>query len=41
VIANAVPERGLEIGFGVFLLFIAGQLARRALTAADTSAAAD
>ena len=35
VIANAVPERALEIGFGVFLLFVAGQLARRALGAAD------
>jgi uncharacterized protein len=41
VIANAVPERGLEIGFGVFLLFVAGQLARRALGAADAPPAAD
>jgi uncharacterized membrane protein YfcA len=31
VIANAVPERGLEIGFGLFLLFVAAQLAMRAL----------
>ena len=30
VIANAVPERGLEIGFGVFLLFVAAQLVRQA-----------
>ena len=31
VIANAVPERGLEIGFGLFLLFVAWRLAVRAL----------
>lgn len=30
-IANAVPERGLEIGFAVFILVVAGQLVRRAL----------
>ena len=30
--ANAVPERVLEIGFGLLLLVVAGQLARRALT---------
>jgi uncharacterized membrane protein YfcA len=30
--ANAVPERALEIGFGLLLLAVAGQLARRALT---------
>jgi uncharacterized membrane protein YfcA len=29
--ANAVPERALEIGFGLLLLAVAGQLARRAL----------
>lgn len=28
-IANAVPERGLEVGFGLFLLFVAGQLVWR------------
>ena len=28
-VANAVPERALEIGFGVFLLFVAAQLVRR------------
>jgi uncharacterized membrane protein YfcA len=33
VIANIVPERALEIGFGVFLLFVSWQLARRALRA--------
>ncbi len=32
-IANVVPERGLEIGFGMLLLFVAFQLARRALRA--------
>ena len=30
--ANTVPERALEIGFGLLLLAVAGQLARRALT---------
>jgi uncharacterized membrane protein YfcA len=30
--ANAVPERALEIGFGLLMLIVAGQLARRALT---------
>lgn len=32
VIANVVPERALEIAFGVFLLFVASQLVRRALS---------
>jgi uncharacterized membrane protein YfcA len=32
--ANAVPGRALEIGFGLLLLVIAAQLARRALTGA-------
>jgi uncharacterized protein len=31
VVANAVPERALEIAFAGLLLVIAGQLARRAL----------
>jgi uncharacterized membrane protein YfcA len=31
VIANVVPERALEIGFGLFLLLVSSQLARRAL----------
>ena len=31
VIANAVPERALEIGFAALLLFVAQQLVRRAL----------
>lgn len=30
-IANAVPERALEIGFGCLLLFVSAQLVRRAL----------
>jgi uncharacterized protein len=35
VIANAVPERALEIGFGLLLLAVAGQLARRELRGSD------
>jgi hypothetical protein len=31
VVANAVPERALEIGFAGLLLFVAYKLARRAL----------
>lgn len=31
VIANNVPERALEVGFAVLILFVAAQLARRAL----------
>jgi len=31
VIANAVPERALEIGFAALILFVAGQLVWRAL----------
>jgi uncharacterized protein len=31
VIANAVSERALEVGFAAVLLFVAAQLARRAL----------
>ena len=31
VIANSVPERALEIGFAALILFVAAQLARRAL----------
>ena len=30
-VANAVPERGLEVCFGLFLLFVAWRLAVRAL----------
>ena len=37
--ANAVPQRALEIGFGLLLLVIAGQLARRALRDADRAPA--
>jgi uncharacterized protein len=31
VIANAVPQRALEVGFALFILLVASQLARRAL----------
>ena len=31
VLANAVPERALEVGFALFVLVVAGQLVRRAL----------
>ena len=37
--ANAVPDRALEIGFGLLILVIAGQLARRALTPPDRAPA--
>lgn len=30
-LANAVPERALEVGFALLLLFVAAQLARRAI----------
>jgi uncharacterized membrane protein YfcA len=33
--ANVVPQRGLEIGFGVFLLAVAAALVRRALRGSD------
>jgi len=32
VVANAVPERALELAFAAFLLVVAGQLVRRAFT---------
>jgi uncharacterized protein len=35
VVANAVSQRALEIGFGTLMLVIAVQLARRALRSAD------
>jgi uncharacterized membrane protein YfcA len=35
VVANAVSQRALEIGFGVLVLVIAAQLARRALRSGD------
>ena len=38
VIANVVPERALEIGFGLFLLFVSWRLVRRALRAAPPTA---
>ena len=33
VLANALPERALELGFAALLLFVAGQMAHRALRA--------
>ncbi|MBA3328695.1 MAG: sulfite exporter TauE/SafE family protein [Solirubrobacterales bacterium] len=38
VIANAVPERVLEVGFAVLILFVASQLVRRALREDDGDA---
>ena len=35
VIANAVPERALEVGFAGLILFVAFQLARRALVPSE------
>ena len=40
VIANAVPERALEVGFGLLVLFVAAQLARQALVRGDGDAEA-
>lgn len=37
VIANSVPERGLEIGFACLVLVVAAQLAWRALQSPDPS----
>jgi uncharacterized membrane protein YfcA len=37
--ANAIPQRVLEVGFGLLLLAIAGSLARRALRDADRAPA--
>ena len=35
VIANVVPERALEVGFGLLVLFVAAQLVRQALGPQD------
>ena len=35
VVANAVPQRALEVGFALLILFVAGQLVRRALAVSD------
>jgi uncharacterized membrane protein YfcA len=35
VLANTVPERALEVGFAALILFVAGQLVRRALSSAQ------
>ena len=37
-IANAVPQRALEVGFGLFLLFVAWRLAWRSRSAAEAEA---
>jgi uncharacterized membrane protein YfcA len=37
VVANAVPERALEIGFAGLILFVAGQLVRRAFASEPAS----
>ncbi|HEY1540698.1 MAG TPA: TSUP family transporter [Solirubrobacteraceae bacterium] len=39
VVANAVPQRVLEIGFALLILFVAAQLVRRALREEDGSTA--
>ena len=35
VLANTVPERALEVGFALLILFVAAQLVRRALAVSD------
>ncbi len=35
VLANAVPERALEVGFALLILFVAGQLVVRATRVSD------
>lgn len=35
VVANAVPQRALELGFAALLLFVAAQLLRRGLSRRD------
>ncbi|HWC27637.1 MAG TPA: TSUP family transporter [Solirubrobacteraceae bacterium] len=37
-IANAVPQRALEVSFALLILLVAAQLARRALTSGDSAA---
>ena len=41
VVANAVPERALELGFAGLILFVAFQLVRRALDAGPARAASE
>jgi hypothetical protein len=41
VLANAVPERALEVAFALLALFIAGQLVVRALRPQDRDGAGD
>jgi uncharacterized membrane protein YfcA len=35
VLANAVPQRALEVGFALLILFVAAQLVRRAYAVSD------
>ncbi len=37
--ANALPQRALEVGFGLLLLAVAGSLVRRAFTGSDRAPA--
>ncbi|MDP9384299.1 MAG: sulfite exporter TauE/SafE family protein [Actinomycetota bacterium] len=37
-IANAVPERALELGFALFMVVVAGQLVRRAVAESTPAA---
>jgi uncharacterized protein len=41
VIANAVPQRVLEVGFALLILYVAFQLVRRALREPDAAAEGD
>ena len=38
VLANALPQRALEVGFAVLILYVAAQLVRRALRAEPEAA---
>jgi uncharacterized protein len=40
LVANAVPQRALELGFAALLLFVASQIVRRALRPAGDGAGA-
>jgi uncharacterized membrane protein YfcA len=37
VVANVVPQRALEIGFAILILYVAGQLVRRATRVSDAT----
>jgi uncharacterized membrane protein YfcA len=40
-LVNVLPERAVQLGFAVFLLFVAYKLTRRALSAAPVPASSD